>query len=135
VTITGRAYLDIWSDRHCPSIGADNKYSDPQAKAIDACNHYLSNVVVGGMTAMGDDARMEVLTGQKGVKMFDRENGARFMTSIVAEVATKQQWSLWFMLEGAPFQKERALFTDLFNQPMFASDFRTYARAGVTYKF
>jgi hypothetical protein len=57
------------------------------------------------------------------------------MVSVVAEVATRQQWTLWFMLEGAPFQGERALLTDQFARPMAVKDYNTYGRMGVTYKF
>ena len=39
------------------------------------------------------------------------------------------------MLEGAPFQDERALFTSMFSRPMFDTDFGTYVRLGTTYKF
>ena len=39
------------------------------------------------------------------------------------------------MLEGAPFQGERALLTDTFTAPMLNSDYGTYLRVGTTYKF
>ena len=55
--------------------------------------------------------------------------------SIITEIAIKQRWNLWFLFEGAPFQDERALFTDEFSQPMFQSDYVTYGRLGLTYKF
>src|SRR5262249_22489173 len=111
--------------------------TDPQAAPISACDHYRKSTLLMDPTVPrnDDDTRMENLTGLKGVDMFRRETSVRFMTSIVAEVAYSQQWSIWFMLEGAPFQTERALYTDIFSGPMFASDYRTYARVGLTYKF
>ena len=57
------------------------------------------------------------------------------MTAISAEVALQQRWNLFGILEGAPFQSERALFTNLFSAPMFKSDFGLYLRLGLTYKF
>ena len=79
--------------------------------------------------------RMESLTGNTGTDMFGRDNGIRVMASVIAEVAIRQRWNLWFLLEGAPFQGERALFTNLFTGSMLSSDYDTYARMGVSYKF
>ena len=71
-----------------------------------------------------------------GSALLDRENGARFLLSIVAEIAFQQEWNIYFVLEGAPFQQsERALFTSLFSGSMADNDYRIYARAGLTYKF
>ncbi len=131
VTVTGRLYLDMWSDRHCPAVDAGAFDGD----GTEACDEYLA-YVNGGSTAPTElTARMEELTGESGTGMFGRENGLRVMTSVIAEISYSQRWNIWFMLEGAPFQGERALFTDPFTRPMLASDYGTYMRAGVGYKF
>ena len=39
------------------------------------------------------------------------------------------------ILEGAPFQSERALFTNDFAHSMFDTDYDLYLRIGLTYKF
>jgi hypothetical protein len=140
VTITGRAYLNMWSDRHCPSYDATTMDFAADAKPINACEDYLTRVVQPGLAmadpaTMPNEARMEALTGLKGTDMFGRENGARLMLSIVAEVAYSQNWSIWFLLEGAPLNGERALLTDQFAAPMTKKDYGTYARVGATYKF
>ncbi|MEO7096736.1 MAG: hypothetical protein ABI175_25990, partial [Polyangiales bacterium] len=70
-----------------------------------------------------------------GSDFFDRDNGIRFMLSVGAEIAVQQRWNVSFVLEGAPFQEERALFTNMFSGPMFDSDFILYARLGIAYKF
>jgi hypothetical protein len=68
--------------------------------------------------------------------LFDRENGARFLLSLSGEIAFQQEWNVFFILEGAPFQQsERALFTNLFSGSMPDNDYRIYARTGLTYKF
>jgi len=67
--------------------------------------------------------------------VFGREGGARMMASVIAEIAVKQQWNLFVLLEFAPFQSERALFTDEFTSPMLSSDYHTYLRLGSTFKF
>jgi PEGA domain len=138
VTVSARAYLNFWSDRHCPEL----KTTDPtmfDGSAIDTCVKYLHRA--GGPTPAADGftidqaKRVEDLTGETGNDFFSRDGGARFMTAVNAEIAIKQRWNLWFMLEGAPFQSERALFVDDFTAPMLTTDYNTYARIGTTYKF
>jgi len=68
--------------------------------------------------------------------VFDRENGARFLLSLVGEIAFQQQWNVYFIIEGTPFQEsQRALFTNLFSGSMPDNDARIYGRTGLTYKF
>jgi hypothetical protein len=57
------------------------------------------------------------------------------MTSIIAEIALQQNWSAFGILEGAPFQDERALYTNDFAHSMFDTDYILYLRFGLTYKF
>ena len=57
------------------------------------------------------------------------------MASVIAEIAFEQRWNIFGILEGAPFQDERALFTNLFAHSMFDTDYILYARVGMTYKF
>lgn len=130
VTVSGRMYLNFWSDRHCPEENAANPNGfdgDP----IEVCDDYRT------MTLSAEDRmRAEDLTGaDSNAEFFGRESGLRLMTSVIAEIAIKQRWNGWFVLEGAPFQSERALYTDMFSAPLFNSDFGTYARIGATYKF
>jgi hypothetical protein len=128
VTITGRAYLELWSDRHCPALDSNGfEGTDP----IKLCAE-----IKDGTISVADKARIKKLTGSDDAGNFDRENGIRFMSSIIGEIAFEQQWNVYFILEGTPFQQsERALFTNLFSGSMPTTDYRIYARAGVTYKF
>jgi hypothetical protein len=133
VTITGRFYLNMWSDRHCPAL--KNNMFD--GEAIESCRKYKERLDGGNPAdfTAEDATHMEDLTGNSGLEMFERDAGIRLMTSIIAEIAVRQRWNVYAILEGAPFQKERALFTSVFSGSMLESDYGTYARIGVTYKF
>jgi hypothetical protein len=133
VTVTGRLYLDYWNDRHCPSVSTNGTFDgDP----IDACKYYYNQVVApGGGGETPETTRLEQLTGLKGMDFFGRESGVRVNLSIAAEIAVNQQYNVWFLLDGAPFQDERALFTNHFSGLMAGRDHGTYARLGITYKF
>jgi hypothetical protein len=134
VTITGRAYLQIWSDRHCPEHvpGKAFEATDP----TETCEKYRAFVDgTSGQIMDPDKTRAEKLTGNTGEGFFGRENGARLLLSIIGEVAVDQHWNVFGVFEGAPFQSERALFTNLFSGSMFDSDYVLYARIGLSYKF
>ncbi len=97
---------------------------------IDICTKLKANTV-----SAAERARVAKLLGND-ASGFDRENGIRFLLSIIGEIAFQQQWNVYFILEGAPFQQsERALFTNLFSGSMPDNDYRIYARSGLTYKF
>lgn len=134
VTITGRGYLQLWSDRHCPELQSGNTFD--AADPTETCEGYRQTLA--GMPSELSDAdrvRAEKLTGKSGTGFFDREAGARFLVGVVAEIAMDERWTLYGILEGAPFQDERALFTDLFSGPMFDTDYVLYGRIGLTHKF
>ena len=136
VTISGRAYLNVWDDRHCPAKGNDpsmNMGFEANSDPIGVCKAWHA-----GTLSNADQMRIHDIVGWKiGDKdaVFDRELGARFMLSVMAEIAIQQQWNLFFILEGAPFQGERALFTNDFAHSMFDTDYDLYGRMGLTYKF
>ena len=140
VTITGRAGFQLWSDRHCPSLDPLNvdsggfETSDP----TDTCRGYKERVIDGNTasTFTEQDVRnAERLTGQSGMEFFDRENGARFLLSVTAEIALRQRWNIYGVLEGAPANDERALFTNMFSGSMPDTDAQIYIRLGTSYKF
>jgi hypothetical protein len=130
VTITGRAYFQLWSDRHCPALDASMPNGFEGTDPIKVCVDAHANRVPAA-----DEAKVKKLIGSDAA-LFDRENGARFLLSIIGEIAFQQEWNVYFILEGAPFQQgERALFTGLFSGAMPTNDYRIYARTGLTYKF
>lgn len=131
VTITGRAYLELWSDRHCPALDAQTPNGFDGTDPIEVCQQ-----VKDGTISPADRVRVKELTGKEGNELFDRENGARLMLSIAGEIAFQPDWNLYFIFEGAPFQQgERALFTSLFSGPQPENDLQIYGHAGLTYKF
>jgi hypothetical protein len=140
VTISGRAYLDVWSDRHCPSKNTDPTLTNPDGSVkvfegdpISACTEYYNDF---SAAANQDVTRIKKLTGWSTQDdVFGRETGARLMTSISAEIAADQHYNFFGILEGAPFQSERALFTNLFAHSMPDTDYILYVRLGMTYKF
>ncbi|WP_045119096.1 PEGA domain-containing protein [Haliangium ochraceum] len=119
MTVTGRAYLNTWSDRHCPA--------EDEGTPLDVC---------GMERYMANKDRVDRLLGSNNFSdLSERESGVRLMTSLVVEVALWQRWSGWLIFEGAPFQDERAAYTDLFSPAMVDEDIGTYLRFGATYKF
>ncbi len=119
MTVTGRAYFNVWSDRHCPTEDA--------ADIIDVCDQSFYNA---------NKERIDELLGTNDfTELTERETGVRLMLSLIVEVAIWQRWSLWAMFEGAPFQGERAVYTDTFSSAFFTDDIGTYVRTGATFKF
>jgi hypothetical protein len=139
VTITGRVYGNFWTDRHCPELDPDNINPDNdgfKGQAISVCKRYRDTVIDGmGTLTSAEVMELEELTGNKGRAFFGREEGFRVMASVIAEIAVDQRWNIYGVLEGAPFQTERALFTWNFAHSMFDTDFNLYLRLGASYKF
>lgn len=140
VTISGRGYLQFYSDRHCPALDATMMNGFEGTDPTDTCVGYKQRVLDGMDPAefsADDAARAEKLTGNSGEDFFGRDNGVRVMISISAEIAIQQRWNIYGIVEGLPFQRkdERALFTGLFSGPMGDNDLRIYGRFGLTYKF
>jgi hypothetical protein len=132
VTISGRLYAEVWSDRHCPVLKTTGTM-DFDGDPIAICKNYKD----GNLTA-DEQARINLLTTGDETddwKFDERENGIRLMMSIVAEIAIQQRWSIFGLLEGAPLNGERALFTDEFAHSMPDTDLQLYLRFGTTYKF
>ena len=136
VTITGRLYLDVWSDRHCPdkkTAGMTGPTDVFDGDAIGVCKYFYANA---SDTTNPDIMRITKLTGwTKPDDVFGREDGVRLMASIIAELAIYQNWNAFGILEGAPFQGERAFFTNEFAHSMFDTDFNLYVKVGLSYKF
>jgi hypothetical protein len=138
VTISGRAYAEVYSDRLCPGAptAAEQAMTPPQdfdGSPIGACQFWYDNFQ---NTTDPEVARIHDLTGWvKQSDAYGRVTGARFLTSILAEFAIDQHWNLFAIGETAPFQGERAVFTSVFSASMFSTDLNLYVRFGTTYKF
>jgi hypothetical protein len=125
-TLTGRAYLDLFTDRHCPRV---TRGEFEESSPTDICKAYLLGTV-GPETK----SRIDQLVDGEG-EIFSRDDGARIMLSIAIEIALERNWSLWALLEWAPRQEERAVFTDVFHSSMLEKDWRSYLTIGLTRKF
>ena len=141
VTVTGRAYVNVYSDRHCPGLNeAGTAYNDSEVDAVEICDQYLAeklgtDVDGSGPISMEDKRRIDNFLLGGPDKIFDREIGARVLTSLVIEVAIKQRWNIWLLFEGAPGQEQRAAYTDLFARPLLEDDPISYLQLGGTFKF
>ena len=130
VTLTGRAYLNFYSDRLCPGAEvAAQRFTDRDADPVSACRNYLN-----GTISAEDRAKIDSLTGGPN-ELFKRDIGVRLITSFLIELAIQQRMNVWVLLEGPPFQSERAAFTNFFSGVMLSNDPLLYPRVGVTYKF
>lgn len=128
VTVTGRLYGAMWSERLCPGLndaGTDFEKSKPS----ELCKDYLNDAL-----EPEDRARVDELLGGPD-KIYQRNEGFRAMFSLIVEIAIKQHWSAWMLIDGTIFQEERAAYTDVVNPIMFDDDFLFYPRFGLTYKF
>src|SRR5262249_40854914 len=111
---------------------------------IQVCTDYLGTAANGFTPTADATEKLRVkrllggnadMTGPNS-PLFQRENSARFLLSIVGEIALTPEWNMYVILEGTPFQdSERALFTSMFSSSMFDNDYRIYGRGGLTYKF
>jgi hypothetical protein len=121
VTVTGRAYFDIWSDRLC-GLDTDGKLLDGAPSVCSTTDTTLLAKIKKDYDISADE-RLE------------RYNGVRFFISLVVEAAVTEQMNFFFILEGAPFQGQRATHSDIFNSTMLGSDPIYNGRAGITFKF
>ncbi|MDX2092860.1 MAG: PEGA domain-containing protein [Kofleriaceae bacterium] len=134
VTISGRAYAQIFSDRHCPELDANTDNGFATTDPSDTCVAYKN------MTLSPTElSRVNKLVGidsstQYSADFYGRDSGVRFNLAIAAELAVRQRWNVFGTLEGA-FGGERGLFTSEFSGPMAATDYQLYLRIGTTYKF
>jgi hypothetical protein len=139
VTVSGRAYLDFWSDRLC---AYPSRKSDPDG---DGFPNDGPTICQNPAAYEGDTVRMAAeydraslvlgrdVTGPGDVQA--RDNGVRMFLSFIFEAAIYPQLGLFFIFEGAPFQDERAAHIDLFNRQMFSEDPIYNLKAGLSFKF
>jgi hypothetical protein len=142
VTITGRGYAQVYSDRFCPGSPTQTEVAmnmNFDGTPIAACQFWYNSFGASGTSQDPTDpevARIRQLTGWAARSdAYSRVNGARFLTSITGEFALDQHWNLFVTFETAPFQGERAAFTSVFAASMFPTDPNFYGRLGTTFKF
>lgn len=70
-----------------------------------------------------------------GTGILERFNGVRGMLQAVIELALSPNMNAWLMVEGAPLQGDRQMFTDKFNRIFPVNEIPIYGRAGLSVKF
>jgi hypothetical protein len=111
VSLSARAYFNIFSDRHCPSTEKDSE--------LGICHI----------------PELQRQVGLSEEELRDRFTGLRFLLSALVEVPLRPWINIFGLLEGAPFQGNRRAYSDPFAGLMPSSDPAIYGRAGVTFKY
>ncbi|HMU38499.1 MAG TPA: PEGA domain-containing protein [Pseudomonadota bacterium] len=158
VKLTGKVYLQVYSDRNCPAADSlstlykndPNEFKrmgDPIAGAEhtgDRCVGRSYDANTGFPSAI---YAVESYNGTRkydknlpdfqvdGTGVLERFTEVRGMLQAAIELALTSQVNLYGILEGAPGQKERHMFTDKFNRIFPIHDTPIYGRLGLTAKF
>jgi hypothetical protein len=129
VTVSARAYMDLWNDRLCQKPKAGMTFSED---GPDVCTGSApSTDLMQARELVGADAN-----SSSNPHITDRDTGARFMLSLVVEAGIAQNFNVFGIFEGAIFQDARAAHDQLFNDQLFLGDDPIYNfRLGLTFKF
>lgn len=141
ITVTARLWGKVFRDQFC---GAD-----PADPSLGESEPHWCGLLDGGSTPEAQQARTDELQNvpveyrqkfQNHPEMHRHGlTGARFMMSLIVEVAIAKNLSIHGELRGAPGMSQRALWMDYFNSPMLSpingGDPRVYGGVGVTFKF
>jgi hypothetical protein len=122
VTVSGRVYIDSWSDRLCQTPSATSGTFSPSGPAV--CK--------GTASPADQMLALHLLSGG----LTDRDSGARAYLSLVIEVSFTDHLNGYLIFEGAPFQGERAGHSGVFMPLLPAHEDPIYnGTLGVTLKF
>jgi hypothetical protein len=139
VRFTAHPYLQVYSDKNCPSVddihgdaNAEGKQNDIAHSSTytseqDACKARDGNgnndlpVPSGTLPMVPQDPRQRFL-------------GARFMLQAVLEIAITENVNIFAIFEGDPVGQRQAL-TAKFSSVFPNQDSQIYGRLGVTFKF
>ncbi len=163
VKLTGKAYVQVYTDRHCPSVESIQEMYKNDRNEFVRMGNPLDTSDGGGAEHTGDRCvgrsydpkvsfpspiyAVEQYNGTRkydpnlpdfqvdGTGVLERFVGVRGMLQAAVELALTSNVSFYGILEGAPFQKERQLFTDKFNRLFPIHDTPIYGRLGLTAKF
>lgn len=119
-----RAWLDTWSDRLCAAKGSEEFDAK---EGPDVCYENLA-------LTPSKEKRVRDLLGSTDVQ--DRDGGLRFQVGATLEIAISQRTNLYFSVDTAPAQGERASVVPLFHEAMaFTEDPVMSGQFGLTFKF
>ncbi|MDW8282271.1 MAG: PEGA domain-containing protein [Myxococcales bacterium] len=161
VRLTLRPMLQVYADQHCPTaeeLGRLALEGKTEQLVLLTRREHDEDRCTGGLAPDGTplpnaasdaagfdpDTQMYRMptydpTGEQyqleGRPVLSRFVGIRLLTQAVLEISLTQHVTLWALLEGAPLQGPRHLFTRSFNPILPERDFPLYGRAGVTLAF
>jgi len=141
VRFTAHPYLQVYTDKNCPSLSDVKGDVDSEGKAVEQSSTYTSERDVchardGTRTGNANDLPLPVGEAPFKVNQDPRERfaGARFMLQAVLEIAVSTNVNIFLMFEGDPVGQRQAFSKNY--SPLFPSqDPQIYGRAGVTFKF
>jgi molybdopterin/thiamine biosynthesis adenylyltransferase len=135
VKLTGKAYVQVYTDRHCPSVESINEQykndrnefirrGDPRDSSEGGGAEHTGDRCVGrsydpktsypspiyGVTQYNGTAKYDANNPDfqvDGTGVLERFVGVRAMLQAAVELALTSNVSFYGILEGAPFQKER----------------------------
>ncbi|MBI5480547.1 MAG: PEGA domain-containing protein [Deltaproteobacteria bacterium] len=144
---SGRGFLSYYTDRMCwPRKLNGTTYSnvDDLNSSRDVCRAYdgsTNNNVPNTKTvppSVLDELTHFVSSAGLPADWDPRDHrlsGTRFYLQAALEVTVAQNVGLFLLIEGVPFQHDRAAFMDLWNSAQIRRDPHIYGRAGMTLKF
>jgi hypothetical protein len=141
-SFSGRGYVAYYTDRMC---WPRSRPAEDLNSSRSACRVYDQNQGVPGAPAPDPGAVQDVQNfasqylNKTDPAAWDprdnRLNGARFYLQAALEVAISQNVGAFLVIEGVPFQHDRAAYMDLWNNTQVRRDPHIYGKAGMTFKF
>lgn len=141
-SFSGRGYMSYYTDRMC--WNRDRPAEDLNSSRA-VCRVYDASQGVPGAPAQDPNAVQAVqnfasqyLDKADPAAWDPRDNrisGARFYLQAALEVAISPNVGAFLVIEGVPFQHDRAAYMDLWNNTQVKRDPHIYGKAGMTFKF
>jgi hypothetical protein len=141
-SFSGRGYMGYYSDRMCWDR---SRPADDLNGSRSVCRIYDQNQGVPGATAPNPTAVQNVQAfaadylHKSDPAAWDprdhRLSGARFYLQAALEITISPNVGAFIVIEGVPFQHDRAAYMDLWNSTQVKRDPHIYGKAGMTFKF
>ncbi len=139
VRFTAHPYLQVYSDKNCPTYGDISADASAQDKDVGDSSTYHNEMNAckarDGM-AGANGAMLPAPASVANVSQDPRTRfvGGRFMLQAVLEIAVTENVNIFLLFEGDPVGQRQAL-TAKFSSIFPAQDPQVYGRAGLTFKF
>jgi hypothetical protein len=139
VRFTAHPYLQVYSDKNCPTYGDIKADADSEGKEPGNSSTYKNEMSActardGQTGANGVMLPQSTSTALVPQDPRTRFVSARFMLQAVLEIAVTENVNIFLLFEGDPVGQRQAL-TAKFSSLFPAQDPQIYGRAGITFKF